>query len=122
MSFLRYCDICIDDRHLYKWRTRKPDFFLNPSPIKHICIRTTIISLDETVINVQRNKIWPPFFKWPLNHYGTKYKKWQQGILSSIYYLDDFNICCQDNTQTYASFTLADALVTMINYSCVPRS
>ena len=23
MSFLRYCDICIDDRHLYKWQTRK---------------------------------------------------------------------------------------------------
>ena len=21
MQFLRHCDICIDDRHLYKWRT-----------------------------------------------------------------------------------------------------
>ena len=23
--FFRYCDICIDDRHLYKWHTRKPE-------------------------------------------------------------------------------------------------
>ena len=22
-QFLRYCDICIDDRHILKWRTRK---------------------------------------------------------------------------------------------------
>ena len=27
-----------------------------------------------------RNHIWRPFFKWPLNHHGTKYKKWQQGF------------------------------------------
>ena len=24
MQFFRYCDICIDDRHLKKWRTQKP--------------------------------------------------------------------------------------------------
>ena len=24
MYVLRYCEICIDDRHLLKWQTRKP--------------------------------------------------------------------------------------------------
>ena len=33
---------------------------------------TEIISLDETVINVRRNKSWQPFLKWPLNQYGNK--------------------------------------------------
>ena len=48
--------------------------------------------------------MWRPFFKWPLNHYGTKYKK------GNIYYLDDLKPCCQDYTPKYASFTLAVAL------------
>jgi len=38
-------------------------------------------------------------------------EKWQQGFLSSIYYLYDFKTCCQDYTQKYASFIFADALV-----------
>ena len=37
-------------------------------------------------------------------------KKWQQGFLSSIYYLDDFKSYCHDYTKEYASFTLAGAV------------
>jgi len=33
---------------------------------------TICIAIDETVIKISGNKIWQPFSKWPLNHYGTK--------------------------------------------------
>ena len=49
------------------------------------------------------------FKKWPLNHCGTK--KNGKRVLSSVYYLDDFKTCCQDDIPKYASFTVADALI-----------
>ena len=54
----------------------------NALPIGYIYTHTTIVSLDETVINVRRNQIWRPFFKWPLNHYGKNGNKIFQVLYS----------------------------------------
>ena len=37
-----------------------------------------------------------------------KIEKWQQGFLSSKYYLEYIKTICQDYTQKYASFTFDD--------------
>ena len=42
--------------------------------------------------------------------------KWQQGFLSSIYYLDDFKSCCQDYTQKYGKIELFDIYRRTISY------
>ena len=47
--------------------------------------------------------------------------KWEQGFLSSIYYLGDFKTCCQDYTKKYASFTFDDTLIIKKNAAASHR-
>ena len=48
---------------------------------------------------------------------GPNIKQWQQGFLSSIYYLDDFKTCCQDYTQKHDKIELFDIYRRYICYS-----
>ena len=66
--------ISVRDNYIWwpflKWRlNHNGTTFLSPKIYPH----TTSIALDETVISEVKLNL-AVLFKWPLNHFGTKYK------------------------------------------------
>ena len=95
---MKYCDICIDDRHLYKcrrWKTDNSKTYIFEILVTYNIIDTTIIALDELVIKIRENINLAIILKMPAKLLWNEIeKKWQHRFLSSKYYLGYFKTIC----------------------------